>query len=1075
MPARAQAAPFEIPAGSLSKALDRYAQQSGRQIVYRADDVKNSRSAGVRGVMTSDVALQTILSGTGFVARADSSGAIAIVREGNGKARVSAVADPRPPVVTGGAPQTDTPPEAAAPDIVVTGSRITRRDATSSSPISTVTSDVLAASGQPSLDKAIGQLPQFSGAQGAAEVGDAQGTIGFAGGQSYSDLRGLGPNRSLVLLDGRRLMPSSPDGAIDLNTIPSSLIGSVEIITGGASATYGSDAVAGVVNFKLRTNLSGLELSGKKGITGQGDGATTSLSAAFGAKFADDRGRFLFAFEYADRSAVEGKNRPFFANIRQLARPPEGIIAAGNYGGGAPTVAAVNAVLAQYPGTTPIGGSGLYSGAIGLNGDGTVFTDLAGTNCVQNYRGLNGSTLGLNISPNCRQVQVALGQYFAVQVPLTRYNAFAKAEYDLSNDISFYAQFNFMNSKALSQTSPGSTKPSIPLLVPQNNPFITGNAALQQILNSVTPRPTGNIIVTKLMSTLGNRIEPFKYNVWQTTIGLKGKIPGTQVRWDVYGTYGKSQYINDMYGDGSLAAITTILNGTANYTGAGGTCKGYAWNPLGLTPLTPGCLEYVSRINHSTNDQSQKMVEATIEGPLFKLPGGDLSFAVGADYRETSFNYVPDSTLRTNDSIAYGFVSAASGKQSVKEVYGELLVPILKDTPFFRSLTADLGYRYSTYSLFGGQHTYKADLTWRPIKPVLIRGSYSVAIRAPSLSNLFGPTSVAQLPIGTLPNAGDPCAFGSVYRTGSNATQVQALCLAQGVPASLYPTYTYGISTVPGQDGSNPSLTPEKARTYSFGAVLTPKFGSGVFRSVSLSVDYYHISIKNAIGSLLLSDILPRCFNSDGASNPSYSVSNAFCQRIARDPLTGQIALGQQGLFNFASYTVAGIDGQFNWRIGLDDLGMAAGAGSIELSSTASYLKTYRVAGLLGSPTLNYAGSAGYGGVGGGITHPKWKINTSIGYLSDDFRATLLWRHISSMVHSDLVANPASTTQGIKAYNYLDLNFGFNVAKLFTLGFGVNNLTDKAPPFISASPLTTDAATYDVIGRSFYASVKVSF
>ena len=220
------------------------------------------------------------------------------------------------------APTAATAPEApsANPEIVVTGSLISRRDYRSSSPISTVDSTALAAAGQPSLDRAIGQLPQFSGAQGAAEVGDTQGTIGFAGGQSYSDLRGLGPNRSLVLLDGRRLMSSSPDGAIDLNTIPSSLVGSVEIITGGASAAYGSDAVAGVVNFKLRSNLRGLELTARKGITDEGDGPTTSLSAAFGSKFAEDRGNFIFAVEYADRGSIPGRDRPFFANIRQLAR-----------------------------------------------------------------------------------------------------------------------------------------------------------------------------------------------------------------------------------------------------------------------------------------------------------------------------------------------------------------------------------------------------------------------------------------------------------------------------------------------------------------------------------------------------------------------------------------------------------------------------------------------------------------------------------------------------------------------------------------------------------------------------------
>ena len=962
-------------------------------------------------------------------------------------------------------------------DIVVTGSLISRRDARSSSPISTVGESDLAATGQASLDKVIGQLPQFSGGQGAAEVGDTQGTIGFGGGQSYSDLRGLGPNRSLVLLDGRRLMPSSPDGAIDLNTIPSWMIGSVEIITGGASATYGSDAVAGVTNFKLRTDLNGLELSAKKGITDEGDGDTTTLSAAFGSDFAEDRGNFVFGVEYAERGAVIGSSRPFFANIRQLARPPEGMIGAGNYGGGAPTVAAVNAVLAQYAGTTPIAATanGLYNGAIGVNGDGTIFTTLAGTNCVQNYRGLNQGVVGLNISSNCRQVQLALGQYFAVQVPLKRYNAFARVTYDISDDITAYAQFGYLRSEAYSRTGPGSSKPAAPLIVPRNSPFLTGNAALSAILGSTTPAPTGNIIVTKTLTTLGNRVSSFDNDVWQGVLGLKGEIPGTSLQWNVYGSYGKSKFVNTMTGDISAAAVTTVLNGTANYSGPAGTCRGYAWNPLGLDNLSAGCLEYVGRTNVNINDQSQRIVEATLQGPLFTLPAGDLSFAVGAGNRQSSFNYLPDSTLSTNDSISYGFVSAASGKQKVSEVFAELLVPILADTPFFQELTANLGYRYSDYSLFGGQETYKADLSWRPAEPVFVRGSYSVAIRAPSLGNLFGPTSVAQLPIGTGPNAGDPCAVGSIYRTGSNSSQVQALCLAQGIPTAIYPTYTYGISTVAGQDGSNVNLTPERAKTYSFGVVLTPNFDSKLFDKLSLSVDYYNIRIKDAIGSLQLTDILPRCFNSDGVSNTTYSANNAYCQRIARDPLTGQISLGQQGLFNFATYTVAGIDTQFNWGFGLEALGLSPSAGGLEFSTTASYLRDYKVAGLLGSPTLNYAGSAGFGGVGGGISHPKWKINTRVTYSNDDFSLSLLWRHISSMVHSDLVANPASTTAGIGAYNYIDLNANFDLDDRFTLGLGISNLTDKGPPFISASPLTTDAATYDVIGRSFYASIKARF
>ena len=981
-----------------------------------------------------------------------------------------------------GGPQGDLrPPQAppvpaattAEPEIIVTGSRISRRDFQSDSPISTINSSAIAASGQPSLDRAIGELPQFAAAQGASEVGDAQGSLGFQGGQSFSDLRGLGPNRSLVLLDGRRLMPSSPDGAIDLNTIPTVMIDTVEVITGGASAAYGSDAIAGVVNFKLRQKFSGLEVSVQHGATTKGDGATNEASVLFGGDFAEHRGHAILAFEYSDRATVEGESRPFFANIRQLARPPEGIIGAGNYGGGAPTIAAVNAVLAGYPGTTPIAGSGNYTGAIGVNTDGTIFTDLAGTNCVQNYKGV-GTVKGVNISANCRQVQVALGRYFAVQVPLTKYNVFGRASYELGDHITAYTQFNFMESSAIDQTSPGSSKPAIPLIVPQNNPFVTGNPALQAILSSITPPPSGNIIVTKLLTAFGNRVETFKYDVWQALAGLKGDIPGTRLNWDVYATLGHSQFVNTGAGDASRTAITSILNGTANYTGTAGNCKGYAWNPLGNNPLTPGCLEYAGRTDHSTNTMTQKVVEATLEGPLFNLPAGELRFAIGADYRESDFNYSPDSTLATGDSLPYGSITPASGKQKVSEVFGELLVPILKDMPLARELSLDLGYRYSHYNQSGGNSTYKADASWVPVEGLRFRGGYSRAVRAPSLGNLYGPTSVGNLNIGTTPGAGDPCAVGSALRA-ANPAQVQALCIAQGVPAALYPTYTYGSVSVSGSDGSNAKLTPETADTYSIGAVITPKFDNPFLHNFQVSVDYYSIKIAGAIGSLLLTDILPRCFNSDGASNPSYALSNPYCQRIARDPLTGGIINGQQGLFNFATYTVRGIDTQINWRFALDTLGLPPSAGSLEFNSVISYTKDYKVAGLLGSPTVNYAGSVGFGGVGGDISHPKWKANTGLTYSNGPFQVTGRWRFIDKMIHSDVAQNPAATTPGVPAYSYFDIDAHYVINQQFTIGVGLTNIGDKGPPFVSAASLTTDAALYDVVGRTWFASLKAKF
>lgn len=960
-----------------------------------------------------------------------------------------------------------------APDIIVTGSLISRQDYRANSPISTLGSDTIAAAGQPSLDRAIGQLPQFAGAQGAAEVGDAQGSLGFSGGQSYGDLRGLGPNRSLVLLDGRRLMPSSPDGSIDLNTIPTALIENVEVITGGASATYGSDAIAGVVNFKLRQNFKGLELNYQRGGTTEGDGATNRASVIFGGSFNEDRGKFLFGAEYSDRAAVKGEDRAFFRGIRQLARPPEGIIGANNYGGGNPTVAAVNSVLAKYPGTTPISGTGAYTGSLGLNTDGTLFTTGAGANCVQNYKGL-GTIKGINISPTCNVLQVALGQYFDVQVPLKKYNVFTRASYDLTDDITAYGQFNFTDSTALDTTAPGSSKPSVPLLIPQNSPFVTGNADLQTVLSSITPRPTGNIVLTKLLTAFGDRVETYKYQVWQGVAGLRGKVPGTPLSFDIYGSYGRSQFTNILEGDVSRQAVNSILNGTANYTGTKGNCVGYAWNPLGNNPLSAGCLEFAGRTDHTTDTLVQKVIQGTIQGPLFRLPAGEVKFALGADHRDSHFDYQPDSILQTNDSLPYGLITAARGRQKVTEVFGELFVPLLKDLPFAEDLSVDLGYRYSKYDTFKGEHTYKADLSWQPIDALRFRGGYSRAIRAPSLGDLYGPVITQQLAIGVPASAGDPCDIRTVFRTGANGPKVAALCQAQGVPAALLSSFTYGSNSVQGQSGSNRSLTPETADTYSIGAVISPRAG-GIFSNLNFSVDYYNIHIKDAIGTLTITSILPRCFNSDGVSNPGYSLSNTFCQRVTRDSATGIISNASQGLFNFATYKIDGIDLQADWRFDLEDLGMPSRAGALELNTIVSYLRHYTVAGLLGSPTLDYAGSIGFGDVGGNISHPHWKANTALTYRNGDFDGTLRWRYIGHMKHFDRVANPAATTPGVSAYSYFDIDFGFRINDSIRIGAGINNLTDKGPPFVNATPLATDAATYDVVGRSYHLSARVKF
>ena len=1059
-PVHAQGTGFSIPAGNLASALDQYARQSGRQVLYRIEDVKSAHTFGVHGTMSPDAALRAILTGTGFTVRSDRSGAIAIVRGDAAALRHASAADTQPSdVVAASAPPAPAAPN-ASPEIVITGSRISRRDYNAESPISTLSSAAIAAAGQPSLDRAIGEMPQFEATQGAAEVGDVQGSVGFGGGASYSDLRGIGRNRSLVLMDGRRLMPSTPDGSIDLNTIPMSLIDSVEVITGGASATYGSDAVAGVANFKLRKYFSGLELNIQHGASTRGDGATTQLSGIIGGKFADNRGHALFAFEYDDRQAVAGSQRSFFTqpSVRFLGRPPEGFIYAGGYGAGAtaPSIAAVNAVLAGYSGTTPYSGSGLYRGGIGVNTDGTIFTTVVpkSLGCAENYKGV-GSVLGAQISPNCTTAGVILGNYFAVQVPLKRYNAFASADYELTSNLTAYGQFNFAESKSLDQTSPGSTKTNntIELYIPVSNPFVQANPALRSLINSAyggTAPANATIGYSKLMFGWGNRIETFKYDVWQGLAGLKGNIPGTQFTFDLFGSYGHSAYTSQAVGDISISAINNLLA----HEGVGGC----TYNPFGLQPVSAACLAYAGRTDNTTDDLSAKNVELSVQGPLFMLPGGEAKIAFGADYRESEFAYRPDSLFITGDSLAFGTATPSSGSQNAKELFGEVLLPLLSDRSFAKELSLDLGYRYSKYNTFAGKSTWKADATWTVVKGLRFRGGYSFAFRAPSLADLYAGTAVDNESL----NGGDPC---DILNRGSNA-QLQSLCAAQSAAAGS-PTYSFGGAnvTVPVQSGGNKFLQPETARTWSIGTVLTP------VRGLNISVDYYDIAISGAISSLSSGQILANCYGA--AANPSFSPANPFCQRIVRDPSSGQITLLASGLFNYSKFKLSGVDAQIDYRLGLDRFGMPASAGTVQIGSIVSYLKKYVVTPSDGTAPTNFAGAISDTFVTSDgenlYSHPRWKANTYLTYLNGPFAGTLRWRYIGHMANLD------DPTQPVPSVSYFDADVHYKASRWLSLSAGMNNIGDKRPPFIGTLELRTDAATYDVIGRTWYAGAKLNF
>jgi outer membrane receptor protein involved in Fe transport len=280
---------------------------------------------------------------------------------------------------------------------------------------------------------------------------------------------------------------------------------------------------------------------------------------------------------------------------------------------------------------------------------------------------------------------------------------------------------------------------------------------------------------------------------------------------------------------------------------------------------------------------------------------------------------------------------------------------------------------------------------------------------------------------------------------------------------------------VHGTSGGNPGLTPETANTYSIGTVWSPNFSSDLMHKFHVSVDYYHIAISNAVGSLALTDILPRCFNSDGISNPTYSTANVYCQQIARDRNTGDIVLGHEGLLNLASYKTDGIDTEIDWSFGLGAIGLSDSAGTFRLNSMINYTHTFDVSALPGSPVLDYAGSIGNTQVSPEMAHPHWKANTAFGYSIGPVTTTLHWRYIAAMKHQDLVVDPTSTTPGVPTYNYFDIDAHWAVMDHLELVAGLTNIGDKGPPFVSGQPLTTDSATYDIIGRTYYVGFKSKF
>lgn len=987
--------------------------------------------------------------------------------------------------------------------IVVTGSRIARPNLEANSPISVVSGDALQAKGDITLDTYLNTLP------GVNPAGTTTSNNPPNGGQSNIDLRGLGPNRNLVLVDGRRPMVSSSDQTVDLNTIPQALIKRVDVITGGAGAAYGADAIAGVVNLVLKDDFSGLDArAGYSNSLPKTDAREWFLSATGGLNFNDNRGNITVSYERSGRQGMI-KSQRSFASVATATTTflPEGLYQPGT--DNAPTQASVDAYFAQFgaaAGTVPHDGS-----KISFNTDGSLFAIGTFNNPfdVINFRYPIDGSVNTNLFPDVYSYNFDIVNILVL--PLKRETVFGKAKYELSDAIQFFGQGNYTHYTSVSALAPSpvstvtledanGTDPlransplvapgktiSSSLVVPVTNPFIP--AALRTLLatrtgdnlNLVGSGATEPFLMRSRTLGIGIRQSVYDNKVYQFLGGFKGEI-APNWNYEVSYSQGKTKIIESQTGNVDTEKLLGLLNAP---DGGNSLCAG-GFNPFGRNPLSQACIDYLSVSLDLTTIFKQKIAQGFITGQLADLPAGPLSVVIGAEHRK--FNYDFDPGVVGGPVSGLNAQAPASGQNQFTDIFGELGVPLVKDASWAQSLELTLGGRYSrskaqdnltgTKSPSRGDWAYKAELSYQPVDFLRLRGAYQHSVRAPNFAELFDAS-------GDNPQYFDPCSVTSQARTTrGDHVAVSSLCTTgNGSRSPGDVTVGNGYVQTPGtQIGleveGNPNLKPESANTFTAGLVLSNMQG-GLSR-LRVSLDYYNIKVKDVILQPDANRIVANCYNYYG-NNPSLSGRDINCEYISR---AGGDILGFGP--NFANDQYQGTNGGFiktsgiDFQLGYDlDTPFVGEDSKLSFNLLMNYLIDYKTKELDDQPTIDLAGTVSVFGAPLGGSQPRWKgvLDTTFA-LDKNVALTSRIRYINKMVNRYSKIYPGETEfEGVPTVWYFDFGANFTFEEKFDLRLGVNNAFNKQPPEYSPNVQSgTDPSLYDVVGRRFYVQAGVKF
>jgi iron complex outermembrane recepter protein len=1049
-------------------------------------------------------------------------------------------------------------PAAVAPadessTILVTGTRIRQRDLEANSPILTVESETFENISTVAIETVLNQLPQFVPALSQFETMDVQSSATSTPGASTLNLRGLGSNRNLVLVDGRRAQPVNGSLTVDVNSIPSAAVQRVEIITGGASAVYGADAVSGVVNFILKKDYDGLEFSAQYGLTERGDASEFRMSALMGANLANGRGNVMFGAEHAKRGTAYTRDREFFRE--GWADPSSAFGRASrlsdvywtpnpnsSWGDNRPNQATVNAVFGA-PG-------GSRTGPFFINADNTVYQDqgpgldsytgpfMVDENCaialITSYAppGCGTGDIAYRyLDSNGRLRENQLGTM--ISNPLERYTAFGRIGYDLTDSVTYFVQASFSDTQNRTRRvwSPaaGGWAVVIPhgneLYAPSLNEDGTTNRDYQPGgVHDLNCGPTGGCtnsevwpVPAELAALLASRPrpnEPFVLEspalrqsgdrgidnntfMYQVATGFTGQLPFNDWTWEAYGSHGRTRVVSSLAGTVSVENLRALAS-SPNY-GRGASITGNTLiNPAGFggkiirctsglhyfdvsKEISEDCLRAIeARMTHVTT-LIQDIAEVNLQGGLFELPAGQVRAAFGAGFRENDFDYHVDKLEQVQNvaDLPAGLFGSGSTKGRIRsyEAYGELLVPLLSGLPLIRQMDLDLGYRYSHYTAVGGLSTYKIMGDWEVNRFLRFRGGYNLATRAPNVGELF--QSDTTTVVGSA--LGDPCLANTAATYGNNPNnadrqRVIDLCnILINDPFSDYSLdpLNYRVTETPGGIAlgditGNRNLRPETARTWTAGAVIRSPFDHPLLSRFTAAIDYYRIHVKGTIGTLSYDETYRQCF--DPQFNPSYDPQNEFCQRIRRNPGTGDS--GSIGLVNVnrGSLQTAGVDLQLNWSAEMSDLGLGV-PGRLGLTVLANYIDYNRTQAVEGGPINDFTGTG---------TSFRYRINNTLTYRNNLFNLSLRHRFLPGQPHPSSIANPETTSRGPDDYHIFDLSSRWTFIENVDFRFGIDNLFDRAPMITSSNPNSSGAGVtssgyYDVLGRRFYAGVTTRF